>query len=435
MPVSRWPENGHGLSPLDAIASEQLRDQLKQHELAELKLRATTDSSLVYYIGHRAEPSQKRARVKDYIVDGGYILVQGDHLDFRYEVLESKAMGEGAHGSVYRVFDHKECSEVAVKVAKQTPGDSLSRVKREAEFLQWIHYGEPHGAGGIISLKGSFMFRGCYFLIFPLLPKSSTTGTLSRVAYNAAPEKRLSVTAVREIARQLMTALVCLGTKGLVHGDIKPDNVMLTEGFKVVLIDLGSALFVPSARARDEWSPRGAIIYKAPEALLEVEWGSAMDMWSVGCTLFHLITGEAPFIVSNRSSNWRDVLRLQVKMLGCPPLPLVARWREQWQTCSMRAGGAPSTFPAELLEQLQPTAQSRHGATGRELLCGKLERMAMTCPDDSVESMKQFLLATLDWDPKSRMTPGQALRHPFLSHCSPPGSVTLKYVLCFVERH
>ena len=71
------------------------------------------------------------------------------------------------------------------------------------------------------------------------------------------------------------------------HGDIKPDNVMLTKGFnvgptKVLLIDLGSALFVPNARADREWSPRGATLYKAPEALLEVVWGSAMDMWSVG---------------------------------------------------------------------------------------------------------------------------------------------------------
>ena len=79
MPV--WPERGHGgLRPLDAI--EHFQDELQHYEITELKSRAATD--LVYYLGHRAGRSQKRAQWKDYYVDDHYQLVPGDHLDFRY---------------------------------------------------------------------------------------------------------------------------------------------------------------------------------------------------------------------------------------------------------------------------------------------------------------------------------------------------------------
>ena len=414
----RMPGKGYSLSPLDAL--KHFQDKLKEHEIQELKFRAVTD--LVSCLG---DSSQKRANWKEYYPEGDrYQPVVGDHLDFRYEVLESKPIGKGANGWVYRAYDHNQCCCVAVKVERQR---NLQFVKKEAEYLTWIHRGEPFGADNIISLERSFMFRGSLFLVFPLLRQSITTGPLSHVV-DCSPANKLPVGDVREIARQLMPALVCLEGKGLVHGDIKADNLMLTESSKVLLIDMGSALFLPHSRANHESSPQGATWFKAPEALLEVEWGSAIDMWSVGCLLYFLVTGEHLFGPSDRQhrSERTDVLRLHVKKLGCPPLSLVTRWSEQWQTKRMLGTGQEVTgksFPVDLLQHAPPAVHSRHGATNGDenSICDKLERMASLNESDSVE-FKEFLLACLDWDPDTRMTPQRALQHPFLSRCSPPGT-------------
>jgi len=380
--------------------------------MAELRGMSDHGGELVYYVGQKIGRTGKHDNWQAYVDDRGwYQSKEGDHLAYRYEILSSKAIGEGSNARVFKAFDHKRCCLVAIKVGKQ---GHLFNARREVEMLQWIQLDKPLGAEHIIVLEESFLFRGAIFLVFPL-----AAGTLHDAVLSAPSSgKKLSVDVVQPIARQLMQALVCLQRKGLVHGDIKSDNVTVMNQqptpdalkLEVVLIDLGSAMFVPLSRAHRDLSPLGAISCKAPEALLELEWGSAIDMWSVGILVFYIVTGE--HLVNPRVSDHFDALRQQVTVLGFPTKPVVDRWRKEW---SLRPTSA-TDLEARLFPNSTLTTRM-HSRNASDLsLHDKLEQTALG-DNNSVKLLEQFLSACLDWDPATRMTPNDALQHPFLQ-CS-----------------
>lgn len=373
----------------------------------------------VYYLGHKLGRAGKHSRWEECVEErtGWYQARPGDHIQFRYEVMFAKPIGEGSNARVFKAYDHKHCRLVAIKVARP---EHAEHARCEIECLNFIHRDKPLGAEHIVALEGSFLFRGVYFLVFPL-----ATATMYHEVMNS-PYEKLSVQHVQSIARQLMKALQCLEAKGYVHGDIKADNVMVmppsqhmsdgsdSESGKVVLIDLGSALFLPVSRALRYLSPLGAISCKAPEALLELEWGSAIDTWSVGLLLFFMVTGEN--LVNPRVSDRFDALQQQVTVLGCPTEPVVARWKEEWDLRSKFARSEEArSFPISILTtRTQGRDQSLH--------C-KLEQTVLG-DGASVQLFGQFLSACMDWDPAARMTPNDALQHAFLQ-----GSVAIGMII------
>jgi len=101
------------------------------------------------------------------------------------------------------------------------------------------------------------------------------------------PEASASV-----IARQCLRALGHCHDHGLVHRDVKPENLMISEG-AVKLIDFGLAVPVGESVSREQdQRPPGTVRYMAPEALRWGEPAASMDMWSLGATLFLVLTGD-----------------------------------------------------------------------------------------------------------------------------------------------
>lgn len=129
----------------------------------------------------------------------------------------------------------------------------------------------------------------------------------------------LHITAVRSYAAQLFRALRLLKKCDILHGDIKPDNILVNETKLVLkLCDFGSASTSNECEITEYLVSR---FYRAPEIMLGLPYDFSIDLWSVAVTLFELYTGKIMFI--GRSNN--EMLKLIMDLRGKIPNKLIKK--------------------------------------------------------------------------------------------------------------
>lgn len=107
---------------------------------------------------------------------------------------------------------------------------------------------------------------------------------------------RMGVDEGLKLMRELAAVVCHLHSKGVIHRDIKPQNILLHEG-RVRLADLGFA--IRSEGAIKEKYKIGSPLYMSPQALLEKEYSKKNDVWALGVTMFEMVEGRAPWSVKD----------------------------------------------------------------------------------------------------------------------------------------
>jgi WD40 repeat protein/tRNA A-37 threonylcarbamoyl transferase component Bud32 len=205
----------------------------------------------------------------------------------RFEIRQR--LGEGAFGVVYRAYDPRLEREVALKLARPEHLGSERRVQRflrEAKAAANLRH--PH----IVPVFDSGSDGGQYYIASAFIAGRSLADALQELPEGQAfPLRRAA-----EVARHLAEALAYAHGRNVVHRDVKPANVMLDEQGEPLLVDFGLA-------ARDEGAERltqegakglGTPAYMAPEQAAG-QAQPASDQYSLGCTLYELLTGQTPF--------------------------------------------------------------------------------------------------------------------------------------------
>jgi serine/threonine-protein kinase PRP4 len=106
----------------------------------------------------------------------------------------------------------------------------------------------------------------------------------------------LSLGAVRAYANQLFVALALLRKLNLMHADLKPDNILVGDNKALLKVcDLGSATDVLDGAGGEVTPYLVSRFYRAPEIILGLPYDGAIDVWSIGCTLYELYTGKILF--------------------------------------------------------------------------------------------------------------------------------------------
>ena len=205
-----------------------------------------------------------------------------------YEIVRS--LGRGGMGAVYLARHTKLGREVALKVlAGHRLGDPRMIERFEAEMRAIGRLSHP----GIVTAHDAREIDGTAVLVTEYIDGLDLSQVISRVG-------PLPVADACEIIRQVAVSLQYTSDQGFVHRDIKPSNIMLGRDGEVKLLDLGLARLQEPLEGSPELTATGQAMgtadYIAPEQVNDSRRVDIRaDIYSLGCTLFKLLTGRAPF--------------------------------------------------------------------------------------------------------------------------------------------
>lgn len=195
-----------------------------------------------------------------------------------------RLLGEGAFGRVYEAHDPQLDRIVALKVAKP---ERLTDERRVQRFLREAKASANLRHPNIVPVFDSGRDGPHYYIASAFVPGS----TLERRLLEAPPDARTAAVVVRHLAEALGYA----HSRGVVHRDVKPANVLLDETGEPLLADFGlAARESGEERLTQEGGWVGTPAYLAPEQAAG-EALPASDQYSLGCVLYELLTGQTPF--------------------------------------------------------------------------------------------------------------------------------------------
>ncbi|MDI2125209.1 serine/threonine-protein kinase [Yinghuangia seranimata] len=200
----------------------------------------------------------------------------------------TRLLGQGGMGEVWAARDKSLRREVAVKLLRLDPGMSSAlpkRFEREAVAAAQINH------RNVVALYD----RGRHGDLLYLVMERVEGRDLAGVVRERGPLHPAHAVAV---ARQVCDALAAAHDAGVVHYDIKPQNIMMTPGGVAKVVDFGVAGFVDavySVALSSELSPAGTPAYAAPEQFDDERGDARSDLYALGGVLFAMLAGRPPF--------------------------------------------------------------------------------------------------------------------------------------------
>ncbi|KAM9754335.1 homeodomain-interacting protein kinase 2 isoform 3-T3 [Menidia menidia] len=348
--------------------------------------------------------------------EGDYQLVQHEVLcsmTNTYEVLEF--LGRGTFGQVVKCWKRGTNEIVAIKILKNHP--SYARQGQiEVSILARLST-ESADDYNFVRAYECFQHKNHTCLVFEML-EQNLYDFLKQNKFSPLPLKY-----IRPVLQQVATALMKLKSLGLIHADLKPENIMLVDPsrqpYRVKVIDFGSASHVSKAVCSTYLQSR---YYRAPEIILGLPFCEAIDMWSLGCVIAELFLGWPLYPGASEYDQIRYISQTQ----GLPAEYLLSAGTK---TTRFFNRDPDSTYPLWRLK----TPDDHEGETGikskeaRKYIFNCLDDMAQVNMASDLEGSdmlaekadrREFIdlltkMLTIDAD--KRITPIETLNHPFVT--------------------
>ncbi|MFD7765616.1 serine/threonine-protein kinase [Streptomyces sp. NPDC059787] len=218
----------------------------------------------------------------------------------RYRLLAK--LGHGGMGTVWRAKDETVDREVAVKeprvpdhLPERERSNASERMRREARAAARL----DHPA--VVNVHDVAVVDGRPWIVMELVQGRSLGAVLQE-------EGTLSAREAARVGLEVLGALEAAHAAGILHRDVKPDNVLLGRHGRVVLTDFGIAQIEGETSLTDTGGFVGSPEYIAPERVLGQRPGPASDLWSLGVVLYAATEGVSPFRRSNTPATLQSVL-------------------------------------------------------------------------------------------------------------------------------
>ncbi|THH09984.1 hypothetical protein EW145_g1643 [Phellinidium pouzarii] len=339
-------------------------------------------------------------------IEGYYQIILGEQLDGgQYQVFSS--LGKGMFANVVRARvlqgDVNEIGkEVAIKIVRSQESMFKAGLK-EAQILNKLKEADPEDKKHVVRLERTFEHRGHLCLVF-----ESMSMNLRDVVKRFGKDVGLNIRAVRAYAHQLFLAMSLLRKCNIMHADIKPDNILVNEQKTVLKVcDLGSA---SDASENDITPYLVSRFYRAPEIIMGVPYDCSLDIWSIGCTLYELYTGKILF--PGRSNNQMLLLMMELKGRFNSKMIKKAKFGDHY----FDEMGAFESIDRDRVTGVD-IIRKVHMAKPHKDLRTRLFPSASKYNDEEAKLITSFidlLDKCLMLDPSRRITPKEALAHPFI---------------------
>jgi dual specificity tyrosine-phosphorylation-regulated kinase 1 len=382
-----------------------------------------------------------------------YIITPGELFYGRYRIKER--IGKGSFGQVARAEDIESKREVAIKIIKSKKPFQM-QAKTEIELLTHLWEKDPddqHNVGKSsrvlvcmrvclrklyrvsnvllsrplsVRLLTHFMYRNHQCLVFEML-SLNLYELLKNTQFGG-----VSLQLIRKFAKQVLKALAFLARKevDIIHCDLKPENILLRHPKKsgVKVIDFGSSCY----SNKRMYSYIQSRFYRSPEVILGLPYTVSIDMWSLGCILVEMHTGEPLFSGSDQFDQMQKI----VKVLGMIPDHILDKTAEQTRASffekplgssrwALRQTKIPSSFGVSKDKPDTPAGppvvpSTNPVASLTEVVTAGL-RQKKKYPHEAQNSARNYelfidlVVKMLAYEPKDRIKPLEALEHPFVT--------------------
>ncbi|KAJ3445013.1 serine/threonine-protein kinase minibrain [Anaeramoeba flamelloides] len=384
----------------------------------------------IYYLKKRKNELKNKSQGSLPLYNNGYddenynyVFKENEIFAGVYQIVRN--IGVGSFGQVVQAFDHKSQKYVAIKIIKSKSAFNRQGII-EKQILEKLNNADPEDKRHVVRLLDSFKYRNHLCFVFELL---------SLNLYEVLKKTKLkgiSIVLVKALALQIAETLQFLKSKNaqIIHCDLKPENILLENPRKasIKVIDFGSSC-EKNQKIHTYIQSR---FYRSPEILLKMDYSYPIDMWSFGCILVELRTGRPLFPGRNEFEQMSKI----VEVLGIPPdeilnkAPGTSKFfeknrNEKWTLKKFSNNKIKTQFRKRSLSEILRiptigynkktiqsfeknvvnqknfnTSNSRYKELGYSMIYEHLQ-------------FKDLILKMLDYNPITRITPIQVMKHPF----------------------
>ncbi len=328
---------------------------------------------------------------------GHLICRPGAIISDKYRIV--KKLGKGYFGRVIKVVDTTTDKEMALKISRNKT-KCRKTGKMEIMTLRYIGRRDPDDTSLCAKMINSFVYNGHVCIAFEVLG----TDIYHFLKQNEFAPLPLHQTL--HIAYQLCYAVNFLHRRGIIHTDLKPDNILFVDSsytkqynaekqMNIRLIDRTDIRLIDFGCAVGDELPQSNTIsnryYRAPEVILNMNWSHPVDVWSIGCVLYELYTGN---VLLNTEEDDLEHLGIMERVLGPIPNAMMMNHDQYFTNGKLNFDWSKNPMEENCHQPLRTSIKSN------------------SCEDDLLlfDLMEKMLV----YESSQRITMNEALTHPFL---------------------
>lgn len=306
----------------------------------------------------------------------------------RYLITEY--LGSAAFSKAVQARDLQTGMDVCMKIIKNNK-DFFDQSLDEIKLLKYINKNDPADKHHVLRLYDYFYHREHLFIVCELL--RANLYEFHKFNRESGGEAYFTMPRLQSITRQCLEALEFLHCLGLIHCDLKPENILIKSYSRceIKVIDLGSSCFQTDHLCSYVQSRS----YRAPEVILGLPYDQKIDIWSLGCILAELCSGNVLF----QNDSLATLLARVVGIIG-PIVPdMIFKGREAHKYFTKKLRLYERNQDSNKLEYLVP----KRSSLSHRLPTGD-------------QGFVDFVGYLLQINPENRPSASEALKHPWLTY-------------------